>query len=241
MHVYLAWSLALLGVWAVVYFARAVVRRKMLAISALTGALGLTEPIFVPRYWHPPTLFGLAERTGFDIESLIFAFAAGGLASVLYDAAIGQESTRVHADARLAPRHRWHRWALATPVPVFIALFGLTSLNPIYIASLSLVAGGGATVACRPDLLRRMAAGAGIFLVLYLVYFLSLVTVYPAYVGAVRHLPALSGVLILGIPLEELLFAISLGWMWSGVYEHVAWPQASDVGATRVHMHGKRR
>lgn len=39
--------------------------------------LGFTEPLFVPAYWNPPTLFDLAQRTGFDIESLIFTFAIG--------------------------------------------------------------------------------------------------------------------------------------------------------------------
>ncbi len=34
---------------------------------------------------------------------------------------------------------------------------------------------------------------------------------------------AISGILILGVPLEELLFALSFGFYWSGVYEHVKW------------------
>jgi hypothetical protein len=32
----------------------------------------LTEPLFVPDYWNPPSLFDLARRSGFDIESVIF-------------------------------------------------------------------------------------------------------------------------------------------------------------------------
>ncbi len=47
--------------------------------SFATALLGLTEPIYVPRYWTPPSLFELAQRTGFDIESLIFAFAIRGI------------------------------------------------------------------------------------------------------------------------------------------------------------------
>jgi hypothetical protein len=34
-----------------------------LALQNLTG------------YWAPPSLFSLAQKTGFDIESLIFSFA----------------------------------------------------------------------------------------------------------------------------------------------------------------------
>jgi hypothetical protein len=41
--------------------------------------MGLTEPFFVPEYWTPPSLFNLTEKTGFDIESLIFSFAIDGI------------------------------------------------------------------------------------------------------------------------------------------------------------------
>jgi hypothetical protein len=51
---------------------------------------GLTEPLFVPRYWDPPSLFNLAATTGFDIESLIFCFAIGGIGAVLYDKHLDQ-------------------------------------------------------------------------------------------------------------------------------------------------------
>ena len=57
----------------------------MLKMSLITMPFGLTEPLFVPEYWMPPSLFHLAERTGFDIESLIFSFAIGGIGTVLYN------------------------------------------------------------------------------------------------------------------------------------------------------------
>ena len=54
-------------------------RLPMLWASVLTAPFGLTELAFVPKYWNPPSLFDLAHRTGFDIESLIFCFAIGGI------------------------------------------------------------------------------------------------------------------------------------------------------------------
>lgn len=222
-YVYLEWSLILLGIWAAAYLARPAFRHKMHAVSGWTGLLGFSEAFFVPRYWTPPTLFDLAARTGFDIESLIFAFAAGGLASTLYDELTGRATAPMSLAARHAHRHRLHEWALAAPLPVFFALGVLTSLNPIYVAEAALAAGALATVACRPDLWRRTLLGAVIFLALYFLYFASLVSVHPAYVRRVWNLQALSGVLIVGIPLEELLFAVTLGSMWAGLYEHWNW------------------
>ncbi len=85
-YVWLFWAAAFLVPWAVLYAMSPGLRRRMLRVSAATSLLGLTEPIFVPRYWNPPTVFDLAQRTGLDLESLVFCFAIGGIASVLYEA-----------------------------------------------------------------------------------------------------------------------------------------------------------
>jgi lycopene cyclase-like protein len=45
----------------------------------------------------------------------------------------------------------------------------------------------------------------------------------PGYIEAVWNVPALSGVLVYCIPLEELLFGLTFGLSWSSVYEHVMW------------------
>ena len=68
-----------------------------------------------------------------------------------------------------------------------------------------------------------MIVSAFIFLGIYFVYFLTLIAMLPDYVGQFWNLRAISGILILGIPLEELLFAASFGFLWSSVYEHMAW------------------
>ena len=87
-YAYLIWSLILLGIWGAIFAMRQQLRVKMLRMSLITAPLGLSEPLFVPDYWLPPTLFDLAERTGFDLESLIFAFAVGGISSSIYPALV---------------------------------------------------------------------------------------------------------------------------------------------------------
>jgi len=51
----------------------------------------------------------------------------------------------------------------------------------------------------------------------------GLAWLFPGYVPAIWNLPAISGILVAGVPVEELLFAASLGAMWSSVYEHFGW------------------
>jgi hypothetical protein len=70
--------------------------------------LGLTEPLFVPEYSNPPSLFNLAQRTGVDIERLIFCFAIGGIAAVLYNVLTGLVPEPVDPADKNLPRHRQH-------------------------------------------------------------------------------------------------------------------------------------
>jgi hypothetical protein len=184
---------------------------------------GLTEPLFVPEYWNPPSLFNLAARTGFDIESLIFCFAVGGIGAVLYESFFKARHQKMSKREMCSKRHRFHKLALTSPVIVFIPLYFLTKLNPIYSASIAMFVGGVAATLCRPDLKKKILAGGALFLVLYFVFFLFFNLVYPELVQEVWNLSAISGILILGVPLEELLFAFTFGMMWSSVYEHALW------------------
>ena len=103
-YVWLVWSSAFILVWLTLYTLVPGVGRIMLRASVPTAAFGLTEPVFVPAYWNPPTLFDLAQRTGFDIESLIFCFAISGIGAAGYRA-ISAAPESVMDDAE-----RWWTW-----------------------------------------------------------------------------------------------------------------------------------
>lgn len=224
-YIWLIWSLILLAVWLVIYFVLDTrdKKREMLVVSFWTSLLGLTEPLFVPEYWSPPSLFDLALRTGFDFESLIFSFAIGGIVVVLYERIFRTTHVLISAHTQHLPRHRYHIWALLAAPIIFAALILTTSLNPIYSAAIAMVLGGFATWYCRPDLKKKMIISGFLFLGLYFLYFLTLLVMYPGYVEKVWNLSAISGILIVGIPLEELMFAFSFGFLWSSIYEHFTW------------------
>jgi Lycopene cyclase len=221
-YVWLAWSGAFLLLWAAIYLVNAGHRKMMWRTSLATVLLGLTEPIFVPRYWRPPSLFDLALRTGFDIESVIFTFAIGGIGSALYDTLTRRDFAPVSTVERHSSRHRLHRLALLTPFVLFVPLYFLP-WNPIYPSLLCLLIGAIASVICRPDLRRKTLFGGLLFLGLYGVFMLGLRWFSPGYIEGVWNLHALSGILIAGIPVEELLFGLAFGMYWAGVYEHLAW------------------
>jgi len=86
-----------------------------------------------------------------------------------------------------------------------------------------MAAGGGATAPCRPDLVRKTLVGAGIFLGYYALFVAALLIFVPGYIEQVWNLPQLTGILVWGIPMEELQFGFTFGMYWASVYEHLTW------------------
>lgn len=222
MYEWLIFTLILLGIWLVIYIINKSQRKEMMWVSFLTMPFGLTEPLFVPEYWSPPSLFNLAARTGFDLESLIFSFAVGGIGTVLYGTIFKVKHKKVSKQEMHKKRHRFHKLAVISPAVIFFPLHFLIELNPIYTASISMLVGGLATVLCRPDLKKNVLVSGSFFMILYFLFFLLINLIFPHFINF-WNLEVLSGVLVLGVPLEELVFAFTFGMFWSSVYEHVLW------------------
>jgi hypothetical protein len=155
-YAYLLLSVSLFGIWLILSALRPDLRRQTLRISLGTMPLGLTEPLFVPAYWNPPTLLDLAHRTGFDLESLLFSFAIGGIVFAAYGAIWRTTPADGMTAERRDPRHRYHLAAIVAAPAVFVLLLVITKLNPIYAAAIALVVGFVATLYCRRDLWAKM-------------------------------------------------------------------------------------
>ena len=237
--VWFTWSLIMLLVWTVIYFLVISARKEMLKTSLWTMPLGLSEPLFVPEYWKPPSLFNLAEKTGFDIESILFSFAIGGIGSVLYRIIFPASQMPVNEFEKSKLRHKIHRYTLAIPVVIFVLLAFFTNLNHIYCGVIALLSGATSALFCRPDLKRKIFFGGILFTGLYFIYFSSLRWFYPDYVEKIWKLVNLSGTLFNGIPLEEFLFAFTFGMFWSSLYEHINWLMLASekhgkIGETQI-------
>ncbi len=228
MNPWLITSLILLGIWLIIFILRKSVRKEMFLVSLFTMPFGLTEPLFVPEYWSPSSLFNLASQTGFDIESLIFSFAIGGIGAVIYETLFKVRHLKMSKHEMHKGRHRFHLLALFSPIIVFLPLQIFTNLNPIYSVSIAMFIGGFSAIFCRPNLKKKVLIGGVLFLGLYFVFFLFFNLLYPYAVEEFWNLSAISGILILGIPIEEFIFAFTFGMLWSSVYEHVNWYKVKE-------------
>jgi hypothetical protein len=123
----------------------------------------------------------------------------------------------------------WLVWSSAFLVPWLLLFLAFerhrrqmwwTSLLMIYAAIAAMIAGAVAVAWCRPDLKPNALAGGMLFLAIYTVFLLGLKWSVPGYIEQVWNLEALSGILIYGLPIEELLFGFAFGLVWTGMYEH---------------------
>ncbi len=231
-YIWLVWASSFLVPWVALFTFFPQHRKIMWWASLFTAPFGLTEPIFVPAYWNPPSLFHLAQTTRFDIESLIFCFGIGGVGAVMYNVLTRRVDQPMGEEEKREPRHRHHRKALAAPWAVFLVLYWFP-WNPIYPSLIAMLIGAVATVACRPHLKIKTCVGGFVFLVIYILFLQFLELMSPGYIARVWNLRALTGIQLFRMPLEELLFAIFFGMYWSGVYEHFTQKRAVPIREQR--------
>lgn len=85
-----------------------------------------------------------------------------------------------------------------------------------------MVLGVLAMLFCCPSFAPKLGVGASLFLAYYTAFLLGLEWTAPGYIERVWNLPALSGLEIAGLPIEEFLFAAAYGACLSCIYEHLA-------------------
>lgn len=213
-HAYLISNILLSPIWLFLYTRRPDVRKKLLAISIFGGITALvTSPFFLHDYWHPPLLFNLPV----GIEDFLFGFFAGGIASVLYEEFYGKRFAR-----RKNNRHHWSLFTACCFI-LFLLFFLVYNLgygiNSVYAGVLVLLAWALLIIYYRRDFLFDVVFSGVAFAFFYFLFFLLILHVFPEIVERFWKLENISGDFIAGVPLEELLWALSWGMVAGPLYE----------------------
>ena len=81
---------------------------------------------------------------------------------------------------------------------------------------------GSVTIAIlRRDLIGRMIRGGLVFAAIYILLFTYFLLLYPDFVKRYYNTSHLLGIYVIGIPIEEVLFAWSGGMVWCVIYEYM--------------------
>ena len=215
---YLFWDL-LLGIsWFILFIHRKDLRREILYTSLLMTPLGLTQPMFVPHYWHPEVIlkvFGV-----WDIESLLWCFFTGGIVAVLFEISLGYK----HRHKTMKGfHHHAHIIYLSLVLFSFLGLFIYVSNVIPLIRGLFLI-----TIILtmilwfiRHDLILKSIASGLLFTVFYAASLIIVNQIFPDFTIGSWNAHAIYGYHILNIPLEEYLYAFLFGLSWSIIYDEV--------------------
>ncbi len=227
MYAYLTGTLVLAIIFMCVFFARKDLRKVMIYSGSLY--LILTTPCFfllglinsdvaksvTPGYWSPPTLFNIGQSTGgLAIEDELFIFFASALAAGLYDFIFNIKVNRT-VNKKLKKSH-----ALLVGMAVGFAVYAFTPINAIYFLIILQFFGSFVLLYQRRDLFIHSLTGGLFFLFFYFVLYSIFNLLFPSFVHDYYHLQHTSHIILLGIPLEEYLYALSFGLLWAPIYEY---------------------
>lgn len=261
MNPYLFGCLLLLALWCItLILLRFTSKRDQIPefwwASFSCALLGIAQPLFVPEYWDPPSIFKIGR---WDLESFIFCFAVGGLAAVLselpkvksffvrlYFFSFEQILRSVFTVISKLSRGKLHAKTLDRPpssrlVPIeqirienmllvtfFVGIFGATSHFGLNIIyDVAFVCIATAImIGWRRPSLRWQILGGGISFTI--IYTVVLVITGTIYPKFYCHwnIKALSGLWFLDAPIEEYLFSFTFGIFWAPLYE--AWKEVRE-------------
>lgn len=220
---YFVYSLIFLGVWIVLFALRPAPlppakcaggeRRDMLLFSLVIAPLGPASEIwFLRDYWQRPTITGQP----ISVEDAVFAFAIGGIAFSLY-------KTLFRLTSAASPTQPPRLWLIAAlPVIMFLSVLLLTSglgVNSIFSSSLAFVVGTLLIWRLRPDLIRPSLGSGLLSLILFMAVYQLMRLLFPGALARWCTGCNPSGVMILGVSLEEMLWDFTWGLIGGVVCE----------------------
>ncbi len=213
-YAYITGCLILFLFWLLIFLKRKDLRREMLWASFFGMPLGIIDFFLVPTYWNPDSLFGLIKKYGVGIESFFFLFTIVGIASVIY------EFFWKEKPVKLVHGGRPHFWLLLFFASIFLSMSILFPSKTIYNLMIASVAGIVITVYFRRDLWKQVFFSAFTLSLLYLGGLVMINLMFRSLIENFYNFNNILGILVFGIPLEEVGAAFFAGAFWSTIYEY---------------------
>lgn len=176
----------------------------------------LAELFYLRDYWHPQALLDYP----FGIEAVLFGFFFGGISSVIYEELFGKRFMR-----RISRDEHWSFFAMPFVLIVYLTMSILNrhlGLNSIYASMIAFLLIAFIMIFYRRDLFfDSLASGLAMGTIFFLGYMVFL-SLFPSAIREWWMLKNISGFLVFGVPIEELLWAFCWGMVGGPLYEFLA-------------------
>lgn len=213
-YAYFIYSNVALFIWLVLFLYRRDVRKEMLFVSILTGLGGLFADalVYTKDWWKPEYVLGSV----IGLEDIIFGFAIGGISAVIYEEIFMK---RHYKDRKIIPSNLLELVFVLSFSITFVITFWFLNLHSFISNIIAYSIAIAIIYATRKDLiLYSLLSGSLLVLVSMPLFWITLVF-YPTWVQDTWLLHNLFGKLILGIPLEDLVWFYFTGLFIGPLYE----------------------
>jgi len=212
-YTYLLAVLLLISLWIIFFLSRKDLQRVMLTISIIVLFFGLFLQYFfwTKDWWHPKTITG----TILGIEDFLGLFGIGGIASVIYKVLFRK---RLYYKNPYRPAHLYailFIFFLAFHIFLFFAVELHSSIIWLITTSVLIVF----IYLKRPDLITNSLT-SGILMVLLGIIGYKIIDLYQlGFLYDWFRFDKLSGIVIFGVILEDILWFMTFGMLIGPLYE----------------------
>jgi hypothetical protein len=211
-------------VWFYIFLRRPDLRKEQLSMSFFGAVFGLTELIFFGEYWHPQFIFSF-PGLNLGIEDILLCFFYGGIASTLYEFVFNDVLKKYSRESKKT-RILEVVVAILSGIIMFLLFWSVFKISVIYASAVGGMAIGLVFIFFRKDLFIPAIVGGIIMSLLSFIILAFFGLIFKGIFDVWWRIDLLSGIRILSVPIEEIIWHFSLGFAAGPMYE--VWKGYSD-------------
>lgn len=214
MYGYLIGDIVLLAVWLILFYVRKDLRSGMLIMSLLVGVLSMATSYYwwTSDWWHPINITG--SRVG--LEDFLMGFSSGGIMATIYEEVFRKRLYR----CRLKNHSSGALVVLSLLAQITAFCFWGWHFTSFVASAIAMVLVGLYMSYYRDDLAVAGLVSGILMAAVSLLFYRSIIFIYPDWVKETYFLNHLSGILLFGIPIEEFIFWFLAGYVFGPFYEY---------------------
>lgn len=205
MFPYFGWSISLFLISLLLIFLFPRQRRFMILSGIFSLPFSLFSVAFIPEYWNPEKIGGLL----IGIEDMLFSFSTGCIAWI-----IASLISKLNFNFNSRPSSVLKRYLIVSTSGIILGLLLWSSDMYIMTATIFVITIVGVVLLFYyKRLWFFLLSGAIGFTIFYMVLIYLIMSFWPRFVFQWSS-GCLSGIVVFGIPLEEIIWAFVFGAVW---------------------------
>ncbi len=217
-YTYFVGNLIVLGVWLFLFWWRKDVRKEMWIISVIFGFVGLfVEAVYVKDWWQPLTI----TKTPLGIEDFIFGFGIAGIAAVIYEE-IFKKKLKIKKKTKKEQEKKKLSliYVILLMAALFSILFYVLNLNSFIATIFTFIIPTLFIWFKRKDLIYGSIVTGIILSIMVIVGYFILDLLSPGFIEKFWLFQNIGHTIILGAPLEEIIWYFLAGALVGPLYEY---------------------